>query len=144
MLYFTDEDDTGIKLLTQNTTPADIGALSSTIDELYYDTTGLPANTQATLKYNISNYKLIIVYASIYTNAVSTNARFKQIGEQTIPYALINKLERAVDTFLIAGSLSGTTRRLYFGFPNNTTIKTGTVDGTSGNLPRLFAVYGIK
>ena len=97
--------------------------------------------TSTSATYNLSdsilNYDFILCIATLYD---SNNQR------ATI---LIPKEEMKINTgntddYIISGSINGTTRRVCFYFPTDTTLKLGFRDGTSGHLPHFWGIYGIK
>lgn len=99
---------------------------------------------------SIENYDAVIVAGKMYwvNDTAGEQGITMFIPKQLYYYASKNNASNASNEFVLNGSLSTTnnTRRLYFGFAPETPNKifTGTMEGTSGHLPRLIGVYGIN
>ena len=87
-----------------------------------------------------SDYDFIISQVSFYTNAQNN---FMPIPISEVQDCITNHSTSA-EWFLQGASTGGTDRRVGFTILSDTTFKVTMINGTSGNMPRFQAFYGIK
>lgn len=104
--------------------------------------TASTANKDYTLSDYITNYKAIIVTGEMYTSS----------SEQRVSIVIPSDEYRYkgssgyTSAFMLNGSISGTTRRIFFGFSSQNSaniLSVGAIEGTSGHMPRITGVYGL-
>lgn len=97
--------------------------------------------TSTSSAYNISesilNFDYIVCVATMY--GADRQRTTLIIPKEEIK---VNSGNNVNDDYVLEATLSGTTRRITWNFPTETTLRIGYRDGTSGNLPVFKAIYG--
>lgn len=101
------------------------------------------SNGSVTLSDSIENYSALVVMVAMWGGSDPDQIVPVFVPKPVYYWRGTNAYERE---FIALGTLSGQTRRFYFGFlaSTPTTLYTGAVTGASENLPVLKYVVGIK